>query len=94
MAAAAPDLIILDLMMPEVDGFAVLAALDQQAETRAIPVIVLTAKQLNAGERAALEQRVRGLLHKGSTPPAQLLGRVRALLATTRPLPATVHIKE
>jgi signal transduction histidine kinase/CheY-like chemotaxis protein len=94
VAAAAPDLIILDLMMPEVDGFAVLAALDQQAETRAIPVIVLTAKQLNAGERAALEQRVRGLLHKGSTPPAQLLGRVRALLATTRPLPATVHIKE
>jgi signal transduction histidine kinase/CheY-like chemotaxis protein len=85
VAAAPPDLIILDLMMPEVDGFAVLAALDQQAETRAIPVIVLTAKELSSGERAALEQRVRGLLHKGSTPPAQLLGRVRALIGAGTP---------
>jgi CheY-like chemotaxis protein len=80
VALAAPDLIILDLMMPEVDGFAVLAALEQQAATRAIPVIVLTAKELSAAEHADLQQRVRGLLTKGATPPEQLLRKVRALI--------------
>jgi CheY-like chemotaxis protein len=80
IAAAPPDLIILDLMMPEVDGFSVLDALDRQPHTRDIPVIVLTAKDLTAHERDLLRQRVSGLLMKGQTPHDQLLGKVRALL--------------
>ncbi len=94
VAAARPDLIILDLMMPEVDGFAVLEALEHGAETRNIPVIVLTAKELRADERTYLDQRVRGLLRKGATSPEQLLGKVRALLAGDHPLIPAAHAKE
>jgi signal transduction histidine kinase/CheY-like chemotaxis protein len=80
IAVAAPDLIILDLMMPEVDGFAVLAQLDGQPRTRDIPVIVLTAKDLTAREHEALNQRVDGLLLKGLTSPDQLLSKVNTML--------------
>jgi signal transduction histidine kinase/CheY-like chemotaxis protein len=94
VAVVQPDLIILDLMMPEVDGFAVLEALERGAETRGIPVIVLTSKELSVHERAYLQQRVRGLLRKGITSPEQLLGRVRALLAGERPLITIAREKE
>jgi len=83
IAAAAPDLIILDLMMPEVDGFAVLDQLDRQPHTRDIPVIVLTAKDLTTREHEILNQRVNGLLMKGLTSPDQLLGKVNSLLGTS-----------
>jgi len=95
VAAGRPDLIILDLMMPEVDGFAVLEVLEREEETRGIPVIVLTAKELGADERAYLAQRVRGLLRKGATSSEQLLGKVRALVrAGGHPALTTVHEKK
>ena len=47
-------MILLDLMMPEMDGFEFLDALAARAEWREIPVIVITAKQLTAGERERL----------------------------------------
>jgi CheY-like chemotaxis protein/nitrogen-specific signal transduction histidine kinase len=77
---ARPDLIVLDLMMPEVDGFTVLDALERQPGSRDIPVIVLTAKDLTAQERDFLHHRVSGLLLKGQTPEDLLLGKVRDLL--------------
>lgn len=80
IAQSPPDLILLDLMMPEVDGFAVLAELDRQPETRAIPVIVLTAKELTAAERAYLTQRVTQHIQKGATDLAQLLPQITAVL--------------
>jgi signal transduction histidine kinase/CheY-like chemotaxis protein len=82
IAAIHPDLIILDLMMPEVDGFAVLEHLEADAETRSIPVIVLTAKDLTNQERAFLNQRVNGLLTKGFTSAGELLEKVSELLGT------------
>jgi CheY-like chemotaxis protein len=54
-----PATILLDLMMPEMDGFAFLDALAGRAEWREIPVIVVTAKQLTAGERERLLQQAR-----------------------------------
>jgi signal transduction histidine kinase/CheY-like chemotaxis protein len=93
-AAAPPDLIILDLMMPEVDGFAVLSALEQLPQTRSIPVIVLTAKELDAWERELLEQRVRGLVLKESAPPTQVLDHVRALLAQSNSFSTVVYEKD
>jgi threonine synthase len=60
-----PDLVILDLMMPEVDGFDVLDALRADAATRDIPVIVITAKVLTPEERARLQSQTNSLLHKG-----------------------------
>ena len=50
-----PDLILLDLMMPEVNGFDVVDALQRNLETARIPILVVTAKQLSAQDRAALK---------------------------------------
>ncbi len=68
-----PSLILLDLMMPEVDGFAVLEALKSDETTREIPIIVVTAKELTPQERELLSQRVQALLQKGLFSQEQLL---------------------
>jgi CheY-like chemotaxis protein len=68
-----PDIIILDLMMPEVDGFAVLEALKRKPDTRYIPVIVITAKELTAEERQRLNGQVEVLLRKGLFTEQELL---------------------
>jgi signal transduction histidine kinase/DNA-binding response OmpR family regulator len=80
IATTPPDLIILDLMMPEVDGFAVLDRLDRDPQTRTIPVVVLTAKDLTEQDRDYLSKRVNGLLMKGLTTHQQLLDKVSSLL--------------
>lgn len=75
-----PDLIILDLMMPELDGFAVLERLRQSPATAAIPVIVVTAKELTAREERSLQGRIRRLMTKGEFLGEDLLGEIdRAL---------------
>jgi threonine synthase len=61
-----PDLIVLDLMMPEVDGFGVLDWLKSRKEYRNVPVIVVTAKDLTDAERSRLTGQVNSLLAKGS----------------------------
>src|SRR5574341_2019686 len=61
-----PDLIVLDLMMPGVDGFGVLERLKEDDELRDVPVIVVTAKDLTHDERARLSGQVHSLLQKGS----------------------------
>jgi threonine synthase len=75
-----PDLIILDLMMPEVDGFAVLDALKADPQTAPIPVIVVTAKELTALEKERLEGRIASLMQKGEFMNDELLDEVRALV--------------
>jgi signal transduction histidine kinase/DNA-binding response OmpR family regulator len=64
VAAAVPDAIVLDLIMPKLDGFAVLERLQEAAETRTIPVVVLTARSLSAGERVWLRTRALAVLEK------------------------------
>lgn len=91
IAAVQPDLIILDLMMPDVDGFAVLEQLDRTPQTRAIPVLVLTAKELTNEERLFLSQRVRGLLLKGGVTPEQLLEKVGMALQITAECPLSTY---
>lgn len=75
-----PDLIILDLMMPEVDGFAVLEALKNNPLTAKIPVIVSTAKELTLGEKNFLQGQIQALMQKGSFMSDELLEEVKALL--------------
>ncbi|HET7089293.1 MAG TPA: pyridoxal-phosphate dependent enzyme [Anaerolineae bacterium] len=65
-AGERPDLILLDLMMPEMDGFQVLEALKQSESLRQIPVIVVTAKELTPLERQRLAGQADSLLQKGS----------------------------
>ena len=60
-----PDLLLLDLMMPEVDGFAVLEAMRAQDVLRTVPVVVLTAQLLTTTDMARLSQGVATVLNKG-----------------------------
>ena len=60
-----PDLIILDLMMPEVDGFAALDELRSKPDTANIPVIVATAKELTVDEKSRLQGQIQALMMKG-----------------------------
>jgi threonine synthase len=75
-----PDLIILDLMMPEIDGFYVLDALKADARTASIPVIVVTAKELTPAEKSRLQGRIHTLMQKGEFLNDDLLDEVTALL--------------
>jgi len=75
-----PDLIILDLMMPEVDGFAVLDALKQDSQTAEIPVIVVTAKELTPDEKTRLKGRIHSLMQKGEFMGDDLADEVKSLL--------------
>jgi threonine synthase len=76
-----PDLIILDLMMPEYDGFSVLDALKEEPETAPIPVIVVTAKDLTAQEKMRLEGRIYALKQKGEFMNDELADEIRILLS-------------
>ena len=71
-----PDLILLDLMMPEMDGFQFLEVLRGQEETRAIPVVVVTAKELTAREREQLNKQVQVTLEKSAFSRSELLNEV------------------
>jgi len=75
-----PDLIILDLMMPEMDGFAVMDALKMDQETAHIPVIVATAKELTPDEKTRLGTQIQTLLQKGDFLNDEFLKEVEALI--------------
>jgi threonine synthase len=75
-----PDLIILDLMMPEMDGFAVLEALRARTETATIPVIVATAKELTPSEKNRLGGQIQSLMQKGDFLNDEFLEEVKLLI--------------
>jgi threonine synthase len=75
-----PDLVILDLMMPELDGFSVLDALRKEPSTASIPVIVVTAKELTKQEKERLEGQIGSLMQKGDFLSDELLEEVRSLI--------------
>jgi len=77
-----PDVILLDLMMPEMDGFAVVAALQKEDSWQDIPVIVITARDLDAQDRERLNSGVQSVLVKERFRPADLIERVRRLVQT------------
>lgn len=80
------DLVLLDLMMPELDGFAVLTAMREQEATRAIPVIVLTGQVLTASEMARLNRGVTAVLGKGLFSVAETLTHIGTALERKRKL--------
>ena len=78
-------MILLDLMMPEMDGFAVVAALQKEAGWRHIPVIVITARDLDAKDRERLDSGVQSVLVKETFRPADLVERIRRLVQNKLP---------
>jgi DNA-binding response OmpR family regulator len=74
-----PDAILLDLMMPDTDGFTMLKQLRADTETAEIPVIVLTALDVTAEQRELLTDNVQGLMRKSDLTPRILLEELRHL---------------
>jgi signal transduction histidine kinase/CheY-like chemotaxis protein len=77
VSAQKPDLILLDLMMPRMDGFEFVSELRKQPDWRSIPIIVITAKLLTKEDRALLQGHVQKVLQKGDFRLDELLGELR-----------------
>ena len=84
VAKAAPSLVLLDLMMPEMDGFEFLQRFRQMAAHTKTPVIVLTAKELNQSDHERLTGKVTDILQKGAYTKEALLSEIRNLLPTAK----------
>jgi Amt family ammonium transporter len=83
VAECRPEVILLDLMMPEMDGFQFLAQLRQEFQGLNIPVVVVTAMNLSELERQQLNGSVTQILQKGAYTREELLKQVRDLVAAS-----------
>jgi CheY-like chemotaxis protein len=79
-----PDLIVLDLMMPEVNGFDVVEALKAQPDTARIPVVVVTAKHITTEDRARLHGYVSSIMEKVSFDADRFTAEVRRAMSGRR----------
>jgi CheY-like chemotaxis protein len=79
-----PDLIVLDLMMPEVNGFDVVGALLQRPETARIPVLVVTSKSITPEDRAQLDGYVVNIVGKQEFDRDGFVAEVRRALSGPR----------
>ncbi len=81
LAARPVAIILLDLLMPEMDGFEFLDELRRRPEWRRLPVVVITSKELTEEDRRRLNGGVARIVQKGTLSFDELLGAVRALVA-------------
>jgi CheY-like chemotaxis protein len=79
----APGLIVLDLMMPEMDGFEFMEEIRRHESWCDIPVIVLTSKDVTAEDQQRLNGGVERVIQKGAYTRESLLGEVRRLVAAS-----------
>ncbi|MDW6020415.1 response regulator [Mesorhizobium sp. BAC0120] len=84
LARAVPAVMLLDLMMPEVDGFEVLRAVRQAAAWRDIPVVIVTSKDLTRDELEWLRGHAMDVFQKGAYSRAELIATVRAMVDAAR----------
>ncbi|WP_052487543.1 response regulator [Gordoniibacillus kamchatkensis] len=78
-----PDLILLDLMMPEMDGFQLVTELQKQEVWRSIPVVVVTAKSITPDERQKLNGYVQDVIQKGAFDHKNLMAEIHRLIAVS-----------
>ncbi len=84
--AQLPGLIVLDLMIPTVNGFDVVEALRERPETARIPIIVMTAKRINAEDHRRLDGAVTTIMEKGQFDRARFTSEVRRAMAGRQPV--------
>jgi signal transduction histidine kinase/DNA-binding response OmpR family regulator len=80
LAESRPDIILLDLVMPEMDGFEFLAAMRERTEWHDIPVLVVTARDITDDDRCRLNGAVERVISKGAPSPDELMPEVARLL--------------
>ncbi|RKN85439.1 response regulator [Paenibacillus ginsengarvi] len=81
VAQAEPKLILLDLMMPEMDGFQFVEELRKKEAWNDIPIVVVTAKSVTVAERLRLNGYVKSVVQKGSFDHKSLLAEIRRFVA-------------
>jgi PAS domain S-box-containing protein len=89
MSAAKPAIVLLDLMMPEMNGFEFLAEVRKRPEWDDVPIVIVTAKELTAGDRDQLEGQVRQIVQKGQSRAEDMVREVRRLVAACARRPMT-----
>jgi len=77
-------LIVLDLMMPEVNGFEVVERLSKDPRTASIPILVVTGKQITIEDRARLNGSVKSIMEKADLDPDRFGAEVRRATAGRR----------
>jgi CheY-like chemotaxis protein len=77
----APDLILLDLMMPDLTGFDVVEALRAEEVTRSIPIMVLTSKTLTENDKRALNGQVAAIFQRNSVAGTELTAWLQGIVA-------------
>jgi CheY-like chemotaxis protein len=87
VAETVPNLILLDLMLPVMDGFAFVRELRKNPRCQATPVLVISAKELSRDERLQLSASVHKVIEKGTYSRDDLLREIRARVATQVPNP-------
>ena len=80
LSVAVPDLILLDLMMPEMNGFEFVTAIREKEAWRKIPVVVVTAKDITPEDQMRLEGNVRKIFHKATYTREELVGEIRSAM--------------
>jgi CheY-like chemotaxis protein len=80
LSRGVPGLILLDLMMPEMDGFTFMKELRRRADCAHVPVVVITAKDLTEDDRRRLNGDVTRILGKDATSREQIVAEVRQIL--------------
>jgi CheY-like chemotaxis protein len=85
VAEQRPELVLLDLMMPEMDGFEFLAAFRERESCRGVPVVVITGKDLTEAERQRLNGGVQWIVEKRGLDRDRLLAHLRGLVAGRAP---------
>ena len=86
LTTSVPDVILLDLMMPEMDGFEFLTGMRKNPDWLDIPVIVVTAKTLTNQDRVRLSGTVETLINKDGDEIETILNQLNEILATSRPV--------
>jgi PAS domain S-box-containing protein len=79
-----PDVIVLDLMMPDVNGFDVVEALQQNLDTARIPIMIVTAKEITSADRAKLNGFVATIMEKGEFDRDRFTAEVRRAMSGRR----------